>query len=552
MRSPEIKLNTFKSLSVGGAAAVSWYFATNALLTGPMSNVVSVVGAVAISALLPSYLGARRARYIADNQSLALGQHIDVLNEHAIVNVVDRSTNLTEVNDRFLEVTGYSREELIGTSVHNLYCDENQKLAPTIHLLLSMGKSWSGETPLRRKDGSVFYTHTTVRPIYDLKGNWIGSISARTDVTQTHELLAARDIAQVTDEMKDDIWIVDCDMMAATYMNKVALGRLGLRRAAEQLIPLSQLKGVDGVGSILATCRDMRSTGADNAQFETEYCGKPFHIGVTRLKAGTLKGRFMVVMADMTKRVSEEQRKSDFISTVSHELRSPLTSIKGAMGLLLSRAAGELPDKAVSMLEIAHRNADRLVLIINDILDLEKIAAGRMEFDRQVVNISDLITETKNANATMQQRFAVKVESNSDDSPIWINTDPNRIIQVLNNFLSNACKFSKPGSTVRIVIEDQSDSVRVAVKDQGTGIPIKDQHKVFERFADMENSNRSAKGGTGLGLSICKAIVEGLGGNIGFETTEGIGATFYFVLPKTEANMEITPADNVVKMRSAS
>jgi signal transduction histidine kinase len=102
------------------------------------------------------------------------------------------------------------------------------------------------------------------------------------------------------------------------------------------------------------------------------------------------------------------------------------------------------------------------------------------------------------------------------------------------------------------VIEDQGDSVRVAVKDQGTGIPIKDQHKVFERFADMENSNRSAKGGTGLGLSICKAIVEGLGGNIGFETTEGIGATFYFVLPKTEANMESTPADNVVKMRSAS
>ncbi|WP_172839540.1 PAS domain-containing sensor histidine kinase [Sulfitobacter alexandrii] len=545
-------MNIFKNVTLGGGAAISWYAVSAAWMPEQSGTIVPAIGGIAIAALLPTYLGARRARYVNDRQSLALGQRIDVLNDHAIVNVVDRDTKLVEVNDRFVEATGFSREELIGTSMHDLYRDDEGTLAEEIHANLKSGKGWNGETPIRRKDGSAIYTHTTVRPIYDLDGTWIGSISARTDVTETHELLASRDIAQVMDEMKDDVWIVDCDLMAATYMNKVALGRLGIRRATGEVVPLGNLRSVAGVGSIITTCRDMRATGADNAQFETEFCGKPFHISVTRLKVGTLKGRFMVLMSDMSKRVAEEQRKSDFISTVSHELRSPLTSIKGAMGLLLSRAAGQLPDKAVSMLEIAHRNADRLVLIINDILDLEKIAAGRMEFDRRDVNLTDLVEETKNANTTMHHQFSVRVENTSGTDPVWINTDPNRIIQVLNNFLSNACKFSRPGSTVRILLEDHGDSVRVAVKDQGEGIPIKDQHKIFERFADMQNSNRSVKGGTGLGLSICKAIVEGLGGTIGFETTEGMGTTFYFVLPKRETWRESLVADNIVKMRNAS
>ncbi|QFT59062.1 Sensor histidine kinase YycG [Sulfitobacter sp. THAF37] len=552
MRSSETKFNLLKNVALGGGGALGWYAASRALIPGPLGEVIPAASAIAIAALLPTYLGMRRATLVNDKQSLMLGQRIDVLNDHAIVNVVDAETRLVEVNDHFVKATGYSRDELIGVSMHDFYQDEDGELAPSIHRCLSAGKIWIGETPIRCKDGSTLYTHTTVRPIYDLDGNWIGSISARTDVTETHELLAARDTAQVMDEMKDDIWIVDCDTMAASYMNRVALGRLGLLGKAGEVIPLADLQNLGGVSSIIATCRDMRSTGADNAQFETEFCGKPFHISVNRLKVGTLKGRFMILMADMSKRVLEEQRKSDFISTVSHELRSPLTSIKGAMGLLLSRAAGELPDKAVSMLEIAHRNSDRLVLIINDILDLEKIAAGRMEYDRQNVDLTEMIEETERANATMQQRFSVQVEITGGNGPIWINTDPNRIIQVLNNFLSNACKFSRPGSTVRILVEDQGDSVRVAVKDQGEGIPIKDQHKIFERFADMENSNRSSKGGTGLGLSICKAIVEGLGGTIGFETTEGVGTTFYFVLPKQVAKTEHIAPDNIVKMRSVS
>jgi signal transduction histidine kinase len=240
------------------------------------------------------------------------------------------------------------------------------------------------------------------------------------------------------------------------------------------------------------------------------------------------------MLNDISARQIEERKKSEFISTVSHELRSPLTSIKGSMGLLLSKAAGDIPDKALSLLEIAHRNADRLVLIINDILDLEKIAAGRMEFEIKDVDLSELVEETRRANAMLHQRFDLEIKVNGTDKPRVVRTDPNRIIQVLTNFLSNASKFSAANSKIEIMVEDLEDDIRISVRDEGAGIPKKDQHKIFERFADLGNSDRVGKGGTGLGLSICKAIIEGLGGSIGFNSKEGVGTTFFFALPKHE------------------
>jgi signal transduction histidine kinase len=235
---------------------------------------------------------------------------------------------------------------------------------------------------------------------------------------------------------------------------------------------------------------------------------------------------------------------------VSHELRSPLTSIKGAMGLLLSKATGELPPKAVGMLEIAHRNADRLILIINDILDLEKISSGEMEFELQDTDMAEIVREACKANDMLQQRFGVTLRTVGCDDPLPVRTDPNRIIQVLTNLLTNAYKFSKPGGTITIEINQEDSQLRVSVQDEGAGIPASEQHKIFERFADMTNADRATKGGTGLGLNICKAIIEGLGGTIEFESKEGVGSTFNILLPKTL--VLYGPADPVEKLKKAS
>ena len=151
------------------------------------------------------------------------------------------------------------------------------------------------------------------------------------------------------------------------------------------------------------------------------------------------------------------------------------------------------------------------------------------------VDMRDLIREAQQANASIGERFGISLEATGLDGPLPLRTDPNRVIQVLNNLVSNACKFSKSGDTVLIRVRDEGDSLRISVRDQGQGIALQDQPKIFEKFADLANSSRTTKGGTGLGLSICKAIVQSLGGTIGFNSIEGSGTTFFFNLPKSEA-----------------
>lgn len=537
------------ALASGVVLAAGWYATAAAVLPGPFGQVIPALGAILIAGGVPLYLQNRRPR--ADDPRTAAHAHADALmNHHAIVSVVDADNRLTEVNAAFLEALGVSREEALGREIDSFYTDDSRAAVVAIRQQLDTGETWQGDLSMMRSDGSVFFTHTTVMPLYDDAGNCIGAVSARTDVTDSYRQSSQRETAEALDELKDDIWVVDAKTEAFTYMNRSACTRLGLRADTVPGRRLRSLCPDPGIEKIIEACRALRTSGRDGGEIEVDYQGRCFRVSIRSLRFGSEMGRYLILFQDLSEQIEEERRKSDFISTVSHELRSPLTSIKGAMGLLLSRATGELPEKAVSLLEIAHRNADRLVLIINDILDLEKLSQGQMEFDRRNVNLVDLIAETKQANAGLHQRFEIEFISEHDQTPIWVRTDPNRIIQVLTNFLSNAGKFSRPGSRVWIGLEDQGEHVRVSVRDEGPGIPLKDRGKIFERFADMTNSDRASKGGTGLGLSICKAIVESLGGTIGFETKEGVGTTFYFYLPKPE--LACVPADNTLPLRNAS
>lgn len=532
---------------IGGALGIGWYASTSALLSAPLAVAIPVGGAVALSALVP--LGLRkRARLTVPVKASddLLAQRLAVLDRHTMINVVDRNAKLIEVNDHLVESTGYTREELIGQPIDMLYDDTGRALVRRIRRMLQRGQSWAGQTPLRKADGTSFFTHTTTAPLYDDDGQWVGSISARTDVTQINKLMALQSSSETLNELRDDIWIVGADSFAFTYMNHASLDRLDWRQDGFRGRSLKDLADNEAVRVIGNACQLLKKTGQLNSRFDMDLMGTPFSAGIKYLPAASQPARFLITLTDLTEARAQERTKSEFISTVSHELRSPLTSIKGSMGLLLSKAAGELPDKAVDLLQIAHRNADRLVLIINDILDLEKIAAGRMEFATEDIDLGDLVRETNQANEMMRQRLGLTVRIEGVDGPIPLSTDPNRIIQVLTNLLSNACKFSKPGGTITISVSDDTEKVRVCVRDEGVGIPQKDQYKIFQRFADMDNSERATKGGTGLGLSICKAIVESLGGKIGFETEEGVGTSFNFVLPKdTGSRLIISQKDDV-------
>ncbi len=237
---------------------------------------------------------------------------------------------------------------------------------------------------------------------------------------------------------------------------------------------------------------------------------------------------------DLTEHKRIEQMKNDFVSTVSHELRTPLTSISGALGLINGGALGEVPPAMQQMLDIAHRNSQRLGHLINDLLDMEKIAAGKMSFDMHEHSLYQLLEEALASNQAFAAQLGVNcVLREAADVQVWVDTS--RLQQVLGNFLSNAIKYTPEGGEVSLHCSvPDATHVRISVTDQGPGIAAEFRARVFEKFAQADASDSRQKGGTGLGLAITKEFIERMGGTVGFDTAEGQGTTFWCELPILE------------------
>jgi PAS domain S-box-containing protein len=240
---------------------------------------------------------------------------------------------------------------------------------------------------------------------------------------------------------------------------------------------------------------------------------------------------------DITERKALEKLKNEFVSIVSHELRTPLTSIRGSLGLVLGGVAGEIPSQAQRMMQIAHHNSERLVRLINDILDIEKIESGSMALVLKPLELMPLIENALQDNRAYAQDLGVEMEINAEVPGLRVLADSDRLTQVLTNLLSNAAKFSPRGGVVSVSVERQDAAVCVSVADCGPGIPDEFRDRIFAKFAQADSSDSRQKSGTGLGLSISKAIVELLGGRIGYDSTVGKGTTFYFHLPEYDDAM---------------
>jgi signal transduction histidine kinase len=232
-----------------------------------------------------------------------------------------------------------------------------------------------------------------------------------------------------------------------------------------------------------------------------------------------------------TERKRLERLKDEFVSTVSHELRTPLTSISGSLGLLMGNAAGSLPQSMARLLTIAHTNSQRLVRLVDDILDIEKIQAGRMVFNFSRVDVRQLVKQAIEANRGFAEGYGVRVRLEDAPAGTDVRADPDRLLQVVTNLLSNAIKFSPPDREVAVTIEKGVDIIRLTVRDHGPGIPVDFKPLVFEKFAQADAGDARKKGGTGLGLSIVKQIVDRLSGEVGFADAPGGGTIFHVQLP---------------------
>ncbi|WP_339118725.1 GAF domain-containing sensor histidine kinase [Halomonas sp. BMC6] len=226
--------------------------------------------------------------------------------------------------------------------------------------------------------------------------------------------------------------------------------------------------------------------------------------------------------------------KSEFVSTVSHELRTPLTAITGGLKLVLGGATGELPESTHKMLSMALKNGERLALLINDLLDVEKLLAGQLNFICHPRELGVLLNAALQENQPYAEQYGVTLRLEALSKERFINVDALRFQQVMANLLSNAAKFSRLNGDVVIFCDECDKDVRINIKDSGCGIPEEFRARIFQKFSQADASDRRVKGGTGLGLSISKAITEQMGGTIGFQSTEGEGSTFYVTFPYAE------------------
>ena len=268
---------------------------------------------------------------------------------------------------------------------------------------------------------------------------------------------------------------------------------------------------------------------AGGTSFPAEYALTPI------LDQGRFSGS-VLSFRDISQRYALDRLKDEFISTVSHELRTPLTSIRGALGLLSSGILGELNDKAANLLRIASTNSDRLVRLINDILDLERIQSGREPLAFRPVKLAEIVHQAIDGMAPVAE--AAGVQLIHDTTKVEIAADPDRLIQVLTNLLSNAVKFSPPSSTISVMLRPGVNGVTLSVIDQGRGIPEDKLEAVFGRFQQVDASDSRQKGGSGLGLAICRTIVLQHSGRIWAERNPVRGTTFRVFLPYQPAPAE--------------
>jgi PAS domain S-box-containing protein len=258
----------------------------------------------------------------------------------------------------------------------------------------------------------------------------------------------------------------------------------------------------------------------------------PAELSISEMYHGERR-TFVGMVHDITERQKIDRMKSEFVSTVSHELRTPLTSIHGSLGLLAGGMGGAMPERMMSLIEIGYKNSERLISLINDILDMEKIATGKMHFDMEPQEVMPILENAIEANQAYGSKYRVRFVLTTKLPGAYIRVDSSRMNQILSNLLSNAAKFSPPGSQVELGAVRLDGNIRIFVSDHGSGIPGVFRDKIFQKFSQADASDSRLKGGTGLGLSISRSLTEGMGGRIGYEPQDGPGTVFFVEFPET-------------------
>ncbi len=451
---------------------------------------------------------------------------------------------ITSWNHGAEEIFHYSAKEVIGNLITLIY--PKDKLPEFDERLKTVNRGdsiKSVETIRVRKNGEKFWASVTLSPLKNSKGEIIGSCSISRDISALKKV--EENFRSFIETTNDWIWSIN-------QYGKVTFSNIGIKT----ILGYTPEEILDTDISFLLNDENKNKWKQELQNYINKRKGWVGLVHEWKHKNGSIKWLesnaeiisnsqgdiigFRGADRDITERIQVDRIKNEFISIVSHELRTPLTSIRGSIGLIMGKAKNELSERTYHLLEIAYHNCERLIRLINEILDIEKMESGKIEMHFEPLKIDDLIRSVVEDNQAFAEKLKIDivVEELTNGAMVYGNAD--RLFQVISNLLSNAIKFSNPSGRVFIHAKEMPTSIRVSIKDEGIGIPDSFKPQIFKKFSQADTSSSRALAGTGLGLNICKNIIEKHGGTIQFTSQVGKGSTFYFDLPKHHASTPLS------------
>ena len=400
------------------------------------------------------------------------------------------------------------------------------------------GQPWQFNYRLVLPDGTVKYLESRGEPTIDSQGKVLRVLGTIMDISK--RIQAEKSLQRSEQQLK---LITDALPILIAYVDKQQRYRYNNRtyetwfsRPISSLLGLhiKELFGEDNYQKMLPYIKTALLGKAVTFEIQpVDQNGNSYWMNATYIPDfdvdGEVKG-FFAMADDITSRKEIERMKSEFVSITSHEMRTPLTSIHGVIKLLFAGRLGSLSHSGKEMVNMALRNSERLVHLVNDVLDLERMQSGREIIQKRKCDSAQLIQQAVEMLHPMAQKNQIELETNVQSIELWADRD--RLLQTLTNLISNAIKFSAAGSTVWITSQPQNQEVLFTVKDRGRGIPQDKLETIFERFQQVDASDSRKKGGTGLGLAICRHLIEQHGGKIWVESVYGQGSTFFVTIPK--------------------
>jgi len=516
--------------------------------------------------LLEQEIQQRRAAEQATQQSMT--ETADLYNNAPCgYHSLDRDGCFVQINDTELNWLGYQRSELLGQPFVTLLTAESQaKFQTQFTQFVEQGQLKNLELEIICKDGSMLPVNLNSTAIRNASGSFIMSRASLFDLSDLKQAESALRISEATFRSLSEFAPIGIFMTNAAgqiiYSNAQIQAMSGYPLAESLGYGWTQFIHPDDLRWILEQWQSDQAVQGNSTYDDVRYLHQDGTIRYSSVRTAPIldatgaRVAYVGTIEDITESRVVAQMKTEFVSIVSHELRTPLTAIRGSLGMLAGGVYDQKPEKGRRMVQVAAEQTDRLVRLINDILDFQRLDSGKMPLVMQSCEAESLLQQAVEAMRPSAEEQQLHLCLTAQPIQIWAH--PDSIVQTLTNLISNAIKFSSPGKTIHLAVEidavaarfphpgsDGSDGshaanlaefARFTVRDHGRGIPPESLEKVFEQFQQVDASDSRLKGGTGLGLAICRKIVEQHGGKIWVESVLGEGSLFGFTVPLHQAN----------------